>query len=159
MTDDYKERRAWFEGYAARCNAGVIAAPRPGVRYPCPCCGYPMLGERGGYEICSLCNWEDDGQDDPHADEVWGGPNGSYSLSQARNNFRTRLSMYDPERPDGRTDDRDRPRGLEAKRQIMTAFDGMRDARNQQEVAELWEAVEVAERVLVSELQRSAWGR
>ncbi|WP_261769601.1 CPCC family cysteine-rich protein [Paenibacillus polysaccharolyticus] len=41
-----------------------------------------------GWEICCLCNWEDDGQDDPHADEVWGGPNQDYSLAEARENFK-----------------------------------------------------------------------
>ncbi|MEA3320951.1 MAG: CPCC family cysteine-rich protein [Bacillota bacterium] len=41
-------------------------------RETCPCCGYPPLEERGNFEICILCNWEDDGQDDPYADEVWG---------------------------------------------------------------------------------------
>src|SRR5579863_7304160 len=28
----------------------------------CPCCGYPTLTDRDAYEICCLCNWEDDGQ-------------------------------------------------------------------------------------------------
>jgi hypothetical protein len=55
---------------------------------PCPCCGYLTLTERSGYEICGVCFWEDDGQDDPEADEVWGGPNGSLSLAQARENFK-----------------------------------------------------------------------
>ena len=39
------------------------------------------------WEICPVCFWEDDGQDDPRADEVFGGPNGSLSLSEARRNF------------------------------------------------------------------------
>jgi hypothetical protein len=42
--------------------------------------------ERGGFEICPVCFWEDDGQDDPDADVVLGGPNGQLSLTQARNN-------------------------------------------------------------------------
>ncbi|WP_374231457.1 MULTISPECIES: CPCC family cysteine-rich protein [unclassified Thiocapsa] len=54
----------------------------------CPCCGYKTLGERGVYEICDVCFWEDDGQDDEDADEVFGGPNGSISLTQGRANFR-----------------------------------------------------------------------
>jgi hypothetical protein len=57
--------------------------------YPCPCCGYLTLGERGGYEICAVCFWEDDGQSDVDADVVFGGPNRDLSLSQARQNFRT----------------------------------------------------------------------
>jgi hypothetical protein len=27
----------------------------------CPCCGYRTLRERGAYEICRVCFWEDDG--------------------------------------------------------------------------------------------------
>ncbi|RSK44140.1 CPCC family cysteine-rich protein [Hymenobacter perfusus] len=50
----------------------------------CPACGYPTLSERAGYEICAICGWEDDGQDDAAADVVWGGANGGYSLSEYR---------------------------------------------------------------------------
>lgn len=53
----------------------------------CPCCGYLTLGERAAYDLCPVCFWEDDGQDDPHADEVRGGPNGHLSLAAARANF------------------------------------------------------------------------
>lgn len=53
----------------------------------CPCCGYRTLEERCHYEICNVCGWEDDGQDNENADESWGGPNGNLSLSQARANF------------------------------------------------------------------------
>lgn len=53
----------------------------------CPCCRYFTLEEGGGYEVCPACYWEDDGQDDPHADEVRGGPNADLSLTQARINF------------------------------------------------------------------------
>ncbi|MFF1770133.1 CPCC family cysteine-rich protein [Streptomyces sp. NPDC058249] len=31
--------------------------------YGCPCCGFLTLDERGSYEICPVCFWEDDGQD------------------------------------------------------------------------------------------------
>jgi hypothetical protein len=54
----------------------------------CPCCGFRTLPKRGDDEICQVCFWHDDGQDDPHADEVWGGPNKDLSLTQARANFR-----------------------------------------------------------------------
>ena len=60
----------------------------------CPCCGYPTLDVRGDYEICLLCDWEDDGQDSDQATEVWGGPNGDYSLEEARNNFLKNFVMY-----------------------------------------------------------------
>ena len=54
----------------------------------CPCCGYRTLAKRNDDDICPVCFWHDDGQDDPHADEVWGGPNKDLSLSMARENFR-----------------------------------------------------------------------
>ena len=63
--------------------------------FPCPCCGLPTLTERGSYDICTICWWEDDGQDDDRADEVWGGPNGKYSLTHARINFANHGYMYD----------------------------------------------------------------
>jgi hypothetical protein len=29
--------------------------------YPCPCCGYLVFDEEpGSYDICPVCNWEDD---------------------------------------------------------------------------------------------------
>ncbi|WP_373294326.1 CPCC family cysteine-rich protein [Nonomuraea glycinis] len=55
--------------------------------YPCPCCGFLTLNVRGGYEICPVCYWEDDGQDDHDADEVRGGPNYELSPTQGRRNF------------------------------------------------------------------------
>ncbi len=61
----------------------------------CPCCGYPTLGARGNYEICTICWWEDDGQDDADADTLNDGPNGAYSLTQARANFADHFDMYD----------------------------------------------------------------
>ena len=97
----------------------------PGAHEPmstCPCCGYPTLGKRGVYDICPLCNWEDDGQDDPHAKEVWGGPNLNYSLADARRNFESSLIMY-------ALGDHRRPRTLDteakkaAKREAMDAYD------------------------------------
>ncbi|MGP3999754.1 CPCC family cysteine-rich protein [Streptomyces sp. 8N706] len=66
---------------------------------PCPCCGFLTLGRRGWYEICPVCGWEDDGQDDHNADEYIGGPN-RVSLSEARRNY----SRF------GAAEERDRPR-------------------------------------------------
>ncbi|MFF5015369.1 CPCC family cysteine-rich protein [Streptomyces sp. NPDC001165] len=58
-----------------------------GGPHRCPCCGYLTLDERGNFEICAVCFWEDDGQDDHDADRVRGGPNGRLSLMEARRNF------------------------------------------------------------------------
>jgi hypothetical protein len=52
----------------------------------CPCCGHATLTERGGFEICPVCFWEDDGQDNEDADRSRGGPN-PVSLREARVNF------------------------------------------------------------------------
>ncbi len=62
--------------------------------HKCPCCGFYTLEERGIFDICRICWWEDDGQDDPRADEVWCGPNQGYSLTAARENFRDHGDMY-----------------------------------------------------------------
>jgi hypothetical protein len=59
------------------------------VKFACPCCGHLTLNELGANDICPVCFWEDDGQADERADEVWGGPNYELSLTQARTNFKT----------------------------------------------------------------------
>lgn len=64
------------------------------TREKCPCCGYPTLSARGEYEICLLCDWEDDNQGDADAADVRGGPNGDYSLQEARGNFMKNFLMY-----------------------------------------------------------------
>src|SRR5580693_2661419 len=81
-SEELARRRQRFDRRSERCESP------DGKRSPCPCCGYLTLGERGGYDICPVCFWEDDGQDDNDADTVRGGPNGSLSLTQARKNFR-----------------------------------------------------------------------
>ncbi len=53
----------------------------------CPCCFSRTLTARGRFEICEVCYWEDDGQDDADADVVCGGPNGDLSLTKARENY------------------------------------------------------------------------
>lgn len=34
--------------------------------FACPCCRYMALNERGVYDICPVCFWEDDGGNDPN---------------------------------------------------------------------------------------------
>ena len=55
--------------------------------FQCPCCKFKTLHDRGGFELCPVCYWEDDGQDEPDAEKVLGGPNGLLSLRQAQANF------------------------------------------------------------------------
>lgn len=145
-----KERRAWFAEHLDCVSDGWVAAT--GVLFACPCCGYPTLDERGGYDICELCNWEDDGQDEPDVDKVRGGPNKSYSLTQARLNFEQRLVMYsqgDDPPIGGEGSDSE----LVAKRAIMAAFDAM-PGSDHASVEQLWLIVESNRRILESELNR-----
>jgi hypothetical protein len=55
------------------------------TKLPCPCCGEPTLDQRGNYDICGVCRWEDDPvqEEHPHFDR---GAN-TMSLIQARRNF------------------------------------------------------------------------
>lgn len=53
----------------------------------CPCCKHRTLSARAEHEVCPVCFWEDDGQDEDEADVVRGGPNGRLSLSAARANY------------------------------------------------------------------------
>jgi hypothetical protein len=84
---DEAQRRAWFEAYAERLESGSVLATAEGGPYRCPCCRKRALTERGGFEICAVCFWEDDGQDDHDAGVVRGGPNGALSLTTARENY------------------------------------------------------------------------
>ncbi|WP_308429048.1 CPCC family cysteine-rich protein [Streptomyces brasiliensis] len=63
----------------------------------CPCCHLLTLESRSNWEICEECGWEDDGQDDLNADEVWGGPNGSLSLTDARNEYADHIASLGTE--------------------------------------------------------------
>lgn len=87
----------WFNGYIDKIEKATGQKHKKfGDFFLCPCCGYPTLTKRVAWDICILCFWEDDGQDDPHANEVWGGPNSNYSLTEARENFRRYYTMYRP---------------------------------------------------------------
>lgn len=76
-------------------NEWRAACPSGGGPYSCPCCHSLTLDARADFEICSECGWEDDGQDDPHADETRGGPNGSLSLSDARASYTANIALGD----------------------------------------------------------------
>lgn len=71
-------RRKLFDGFIKQKNLPV---------FTCPSCAYPTLQERGQYEWCILCEWEDDGSDDPHILSITA-PN-YLSLIEARVNMGT----------------------------------------------------------------------
>lgn len=117
MDEQLAERRQWFDQFGSQ-----IA---PGNPYSCPCCGYPTLPSRAGNDICELCDWEDDGQDDSSSDEVRGGPNGQYSLTEARENFKAYGAMYRPE-GDPRIIKGDNDAQWAAKQGLIRAFEAIR---------------------------------
>jgi len=91
-----ERRRAAFREYCRILDERDLSgAKKLGDWYLCPCCQFPTLNGRGEFEICLLCWWEDDGQDDADADLVCGGPNQEYSLNHARMNFADHLHMYE----------------------------------------------------------------
>lgn len=56
----------------------------PKVMEKCPCCGYYILDERGVYDICPVCFWEDnlETEDPDKYNEV-----NKLSLNEARANY------------------------------------------------------------------------
>jgi hypothetical protein len=73
-----------FDSFSAFCS-------RPDPIYPvgkngkfrCPCCLYFTLGSVGGYDICPICFWEDDGTTGEHGFS----PNGC-SLDEGQKNYK-----------------------------------------------------------------------
>ena len=96
--EELARRAARFDEYTARINSQPTDLP-----LRCPCCGYKTLEVRRNFDICSVCYWEDDGQDDYDAEVVRGGPNGCLSLQEARSNYARfgacELSMVENVRP------------------------------------------------------------
>jgi hypothetical protein len=157
MKKSFWERRRFFEVYSPVPNAQAGNEQTNKVRYACPCCGYPTLGSLGGFEICSLCCWEDDGQDDADADLVRGGPNHSLSLVEARENFERYLVKYPPEL-DTRAGGPDSEREKEARRAIIAAYDRMMEDPRPEELQRLQQQVVEGKQVLRQELKRRISG-
>jgi hypothetical protein len=73
----------------AECHLGSWKFVHVGVetRFRCPCCGYRTLLLPEALELCPVCWWEDDGQEDADAAEVRLTVNGGLSLAEARMHF------------------------------------------------------------------------
>lgn len=94
MLTAFQIRRAHYDTYLQANDIQL---------YTCPGCGFPMLAERNEFNICGLCNWEDDGQDDD-ANSILSvlheqgisltGPNGNLSLKENRINIGRMLESY-----------------------------------------------------------------
>lgn len=146
---------AWGDYIRRKAKESAVQSPR-GVRYICPCCGYPTLEEkRPLWEICDLCDWEDDGQDDPKADEVWGGPNKHLSLTEARENFKRYLIKFSPEQtPTSLTGNSNTEKEHRAKRAMMEAFEKMESEKDRAKLEVLWQQVYDNKVILYNELTR-----
>jgi hypothetical protein len=57
----------------------------------CACCGYKTISEKGNYEICTICYWEDDSVQE--ADPWFEGGANSPTLFQAQLNFQKFAAM------------------------------------------------------------------
>lgn len=125
-------RRTWFESHNEFLR---------GLK-PCPCCGYPELTNEGAFECCSLCCWEDDGQDDHNADKVLGGPNGNFSLSEARRNFEKTLCMFRPDDPELTDLKICRPENLPWKHRLIGLYDQLITVDSATAAETLWEDIE-----------------
>lgn len=112
------------------------------MRENCPCCRYPTLQSRCCNEICLLCDWEDGAYYELSPEKVDGGPNGDYSLQEARQNFQAHLSMY-----------RKAPKSLtviiiQKKKTLMMAYESLSKPSKHQE-PEKWKAISEKERDLM----------
>jgi hypothetical protein len=99
----------------------------------CPCCGYKTLTEEGGFEICDLCNWEDEelGRITP-PDKVIGEANQDYSLCEARSNFKKYYTMYRQDNPTEYFEEKKLE--IELKKKIMQVFKNLEKAQSHDDV-------------------------
>lgn len=104
----------------------------PTMLEACPCCGLRTIASRGDYEICAVCWWEDDGQDNAQAHLVYGGPNGSLSLSRARINVLL-FGISDPSREDLRQIQDPQEKYLQGRSFLLTE-----DGKGVREPSENW---------------------
>ena len=72
--------------------------------YACPCCSYRSLQERGAYDICPVCFWEDDGT--AELDRISG--SNHMTLHEARLNFQTFGAVAESARKHVLTDGKER---------------------------------------------------
>jgi hypothetical protein len=85
LIDFFKLRRKYFDMLLKEKSINNL--------FTCPSCWFPTLSERRWYEICILCNWEDDWQDDYNSSEVMWWPNWILSLDNSRINFEKKYNF------------------------------------------------------------------
>lgn len=85
MLKAIKAKRVSFDAYLETVDL---------ERFTCPACGYPTLEEKGNYECCVMCLWEEDGNDDQHNPALIRPPN-HISLMEARVNIGFMLAEFE----------------------------------------------------------------
>lgn len=60
IVEEFKKRRAFFKKHLAMYHL---------QKYVCESCGFPTFKDEGAYDICCICDWEDNGYNDKH--ENW----------------------------------------------------------------------------------------
>lgn len=111
-----------------------------------------MFGGTG--EICDLCSWEGFEQDVYNADDIIRGPNGNYSLTEARLNFEIYLNMYSPDDAHHSPDSEKK----QIKQEMISAFEKMMDEPTVEELNNLWQIIGDGEQSLNQELKREIFG-
>lgn len=144
---DFLDKRSKFEQRSR--NIPVGASAKKFTRYTCPCCGYPTLEARACYDICCLCDWEDEGQDDDNLAEFAGGPNGAYSLAQARENFVKYYTMYSPNNNTSISGG-DSAERLALKRELIAVFEQLLQSQGKENIT-FWQQALKIERKLYNE--------
>jgi hypothetical protein len=112
----------------------------------------PLLRSRGTGQICDLCNWEDQGLDDPHIHQP-GSANAPFTLAQAREAFRRYGVMYHPA-DDPRIGGADTPEETELKQAIVAAFERIGPQTGREELAEIWRRIDHLLECLDAELKQ-----
>lgn len=65
-------------------HAVVVCRPMNEATVACPCCGFATLEARGTNEICTVCQWQDDGLDNRFAGDYSPANRCNLNLARAR---------------------------------------------------------------------------
>ena len=81
----------WRSIYKAYEERGVKMKERTDTRHLCPVCGKYEFENKNSFDICPVCNWEDDGVqlDDPD----WTEGANQMSLNEAREAYKNGLQV------------------------------------------------------------------
>ncbi|GIV58487.1 MAG: hypothetical protein KatS3mg042_1400 [Rhodothermaceae bacterium] len=126
-------RRMEFDALLRRIRYQPIPLPEPFERYPCDACGYPTV-EGWNFDYCTICHWEQDPIQNLYKgnpDEPNGGPNGPYSLTDARLNFERYGCMFSQD--DHEVFERAQREAADRQR-LLAAYEALRTARRTEDI-------------------------